>query len=417
MISAQENDLLTAVGAGTPGGEMLRRYWHVVCPTAELAGDQRTRRVSLLGEKLVAYRDRSGTYGLVEERCPHRNASLYYGYVEEAGIRCAYHGWMFDETGACMEQPFEPKQESTREGFHHTAYPVQELAGLLFTYMGPQPAPQLPRWDVLARGDGTRVLEVHPDLDCNWLQCQENSLDPVHTHYLHVRRMVEKGLWEPKTLRAPQRYAFQQFELGIVKKRVFGDDGDVAWTQLGHPAIFPNILRHVIERPGPSGVADADSISALPIDLQIRVPRDDTHTQIYVMYFTPNDDGRDDPKAFEPQVDYIQTKDEAGNFHLTSFPSQDEMAWETQGPITDRTLERLGVSDTGIVMWRRLMHDQIGVVQDGGEPIGVFRGLAENEIIDLGPSREWNGERWITKLWGGWGETSVWESPDVKRSR
>jgi hypothetical protein len=93
------------------------------------------------------------------------------------------------------------------------------------------------------------------------------------------------------------------------------------------------------------------------------------------------------------------------------------MAWETQGPITDRTSERLGVSDTGIVMWRRLLHEQIEVVQDGGEPIAVFRDLAEDAIIDLGPSREWNGERWVTKEWGGWGETRVWESPPVSLTR
>jgi 5,5'-dehydrodivanillate O-demethylase len=411
MLTVEENELLTQVGAGTPGGELLRRYWHVVCPVDELSDEHRTRRVTLLGEKLVLYRDMSGTLGLVEERCPHRNASLYYGYVENAGIRCAYHGWMFDETGACIEQPFEPKQESTREAFHHTAYPVQEYCGLVFAYLGPQPAPLLPHWDVIARGDGTRVLEVHPDLDCNWLQCQENSLDPVHTHYLHVKRMVEKGLWDPKTLRAPERYAFQQFPLGIVKKRVYGNDGDVPWAQLGHPAIFPNILRHVIERPGPAGVADPDSIAALPIDIQIRVPRDDTHTQVYVMYFTPNADGHDDPTAFSPKVRYIQTKDDSGEFHLTSFPSQDEMAWETQGPITNRTIERLGVSDTGIVMWRRLLHEQIEVVQDGGDPIGVFRGTGDDRIIDLGPSREWDGTRWVTKAWQGWGETRVWESP------
>jgi len=225
--------------------------------------------------------------------------------------------------------------------------------------------------------------------------------------------MVEKGLWEPKTLRAPERYSFQQFPLGIVKKRVYGDDGDVPWAQLGHPAIFPNILRHVVERPGPEGVPDTDAISGLPIDLQIRVPLDDTHTRVYVVYFTPNDDGADDPMAFKPTVKYIETKDDSGEFHLSSFPSQDEMAWESQGPVTNRMTERLGVSDTGIVMWRRLMQEQIEVVEDNGEPIAVFRGLGTDEIIDLGPSREWNGNRWVTKRWAGWGETQVWESPPV----
>jgi 5,5'-dehydrodivanillate O-demethylase len=133
------------------------------------------------------------------------------------------------------------------------------------------------------------------------------------------------------------------------------------------------------------------------------------------MYFTPNEDRHDDAAAFTPKVKYIETKDESGEFHLTSFPSKDEIAWETQGPIADRTIERLGVSDTGIVMRRRLMHEQIEVVQDGGEPIAVFREV--DDIIDLGPSREWNGERWVAKARKGWGETRVWESPVVTIGR
>ena len=413
MLTTEENELLTRVEAGTPGGELLRRYWHPVCTIEDLTPERPTRRITLLGERLVAYRDKQGTYGLVAERCPHRSASLYYGYVEEQGIRCAYHGWLFNEEGRCLEQPFELKQETTKDAFRQPAYPVQELGGLLFTYMGPAPAPQLPRWDVLAREDGNRTVEVHGLLGCNWLQCQENSLDPSHTHYLHLRRMVEKGKRPGNSLRPPERYSFQEHPFGVVKRRVFGGDGQLRWEQLGHPAIFPNILRHATERPSPSGDPTPDDAAAWPIDLQIRVPVDDTHTQIYIIYFEPTDDGTLDGVSGVPDITHISVRNEDGDFDLETFPSQDEMAWETQGPIADRSVERLGISDTGIVMWRRMLHQQIRTVQDGGDPMGVFRNLEPGEIIDVGPSREWNGERYVPKAWHGWGNGKIWTTPNV----
>jgi 5,5'-dehydrodivanillate O-demethylase len=411
MLSAEENELFTRVGPGTPAGELLRRYWHPICPVSEITPEKPRKRVLLLGEQLVLYRDLRGTYGLVAERCSHRSASLYYGYVEEKGIRCPYHGWVYDEKGRCLEQPFEQNREASRLSFRHPAYPVQELGGLLFAYLGPEPVPLLPKWDVLARQDGERTVEVQPLLGCNWLQCQENSLDPTHTYYLHLRRMVEKGKFKGRRIRAPERYSFQEFPLGIVKRRVFGGDGDLRWEQLGHPAIFPNILRHISERPGASGDPTPEDIAASPIDLQFRVPVDDTHTQIFIIYFVPTAAGSVGSGA--EKVTYISVRDEDGEFHLESFPSQDVMAWETQGPITDRTAERLGVADTGIVMWRKILREQIKIVQDGGDPMGVFRGAENEGIIDLGPSREWDGERFVSKPWSGWGNGKIWTSPNV----
>src|SRR6266545_6185204 len=174
--------IFSQVGPGTPCGELLRRYWHPFCVAADLTPEHPRKRVRLLGEDLVVYRadgsarpDSSGRggngdYGLVGEHCSHRGASLYYGFVEGDCIRCPYHGWLYDTTGQCLEQPFEPQQSIMRHAIHHPAYPVQKLAGLLFAYLGPRPAPLLPRWDVLAREDGERIIEVRlPILECNWL--------------------------------------------------------------------------------------------------------------------------------------------------------------------------------------------------------------------------------------------------------
>ena len=217
MLTAEENELFTSVGSGTARGDLLRRYWHPVCTTDEVTSEKPTRRVTLLGEQLVVYRDRRGVYGLVAERCPHRGASLYYAYIEHKGIRCAYHGWLFNDRAGAWSSPSNPSRKRTRDAFPHSAYPVQELGGLLFAYLGPAPAPLLLKWDVLAREDGNRTVETHEPLNCNWLQCQENSVDPAHTYYLHLRRMVEKGKFRGRELLPPERYLFQEHSFGIVK--------------------------------------------------------------------------------------------------------------------------------------------------------------------------------------------------------
>src|SRR5439155_11182986 len=162
MLTREENELLTRVGPGTPCGELLRRYWQPVCVASELSSDRPTKRLQILGEDLVMFRDANGGYGLVGEHCSHRGASLYYGFLEDGGIRCPYHGWLYDSGGHCLEQPFEPAQSIMKHTLRHPAYPVQELAGLLFAYMGPpENQPLLPRWDVLAWEDGTRQVARH----------------------------------------------------------------------------------------------------------------------------------------------------------------------------------------------------------------------------------------------------------------
>ena len=171
MLSQEQNERLTRVGPGTPCGDLMRRYWQAVCPVGELTGSSpRKKRVRILGENLVVYRKDDGTFSAVAENCPHRAASLYFGFIEPDGIRCCYHGWKYDgETGACVDRPFE--KSAPPQGLRLTTYPIQELSGLLFIYMGPNPesAPLLPRWDVLARTDqvvGTIYEALHrPEMD------------------------------------------------------------------------------------------------------------------------------------------------------------------------------------------------------------------------------------------------------------
>src|SRR5215467_3389952 len=170
MLTSAENEMLTRVSAGQPAGELLRRYWLPVGVACELSAENPTQAVRILGEMLVLFRDTRGRVGLLEDRCSHRGASLCYGRVEERGIACAYHGWLYDTEGNCLETPAEPRASKFHLTVKHTAYPVQKLAGLYWAYLGPEPVPAIPKYDVWARTDGWHWLRAMPQLDCNWLQ-------------------------------------------------------------------------------------------------------------------------------------------------------------------------------------------------------------------------------------------------------
>src|SRR5712692_5788883 len=184
FLTEEENRKLTQVGPGTPGGEFLRRYWHPVAGLHELTDEAPTPHVRLLGEDLVLFRDKSGRVGLLADHCSHRGASLLYGRVEERGIACAYHGWLYDTQGNCLETPAEPADSKFYLTVKAKAYPVQKLGGFYWTYMGPLPAPALTKYDVLARADGHRTITVFPNLDCNWFAAAENAVDPWHLQIL-----------------------------------------------------------------------------------------------------------------------------------------------------------------------------------------------------------------------------------------
>ncbi len=366
MLSNETNELLTQVGPGTPCGELLRRYWHPVAVAAELTDNKPKKKVRILGEDRGAG-DSEERYGLLGESCSHRHASLYYGFIDSDGLRCAYHGWKYDVNGKCIEQPFEKDPEFKRE-VCHKAYPVVKLSGLLFTYMGPpEKKPLLPRWDFLVREDWPRKIEVQPILNCNWLQPMENAVDPSHTRFLHGETFRRKGTRDASyNLRRVDHFYFEGCEWGIRKGRVFADGEKEA----GHFLIFPNILRH-------------------PGSLHYRTPIDDTHTLIVrIIRLNPERVSRQNPD--ELPVEYVNTKNGDGEFHMETFPSQDAMAWETQGPVYDRTTEMLGESDRGITLYRKMLIDQIRLVQQGGEPMALVRHAAQNRIIKF-VTTEWRG--------------------------
>ena len=371
MLTKDENELLTSVGRGTPGGELLRRYWMPIACTGELTEQKPIKAARLLGEDLVVYRDKRGRYGVVGEQCPHRKASLAFGRVDEEGIRCPYHGWKFDCTGKCLEMPAEPESGGFKDKIKHVAYPAERLGGLIWTYMGPQPAPLLPRWDVLAWENGKRWIQKHEIYKCNWLQPMENSVDPSHLYWLHG----DTAHLAPTVDRYEEDHQFTPFEYGIMKRRITPGRkaGDPPVVDQ-HPLLFPITLRHVFRASKTTGF--------LLHNLQIRVPVDDAHTQVFVVYFTPNDADKT-PADGDTPWEYFPIRDENGEYRLTEVLVQDAMAWETQGAPTDRTQEHLGVGDEGIILLRKILREQIEIVRNGGDPLGIVRAATTNSLIEF----------------------------------
>jgi 5,5'-dehydrodivanillate O-demethylase len=374
MLSKEKNEQLTRVGPGTPMGELLRRYWWPIA-TASMLGPVPIKR-RLLGEDLVLYRDKSGALGLLEERCPHRRASMVYGCVEENGLRCGYHGWLFGKDGACLEQPPEPAHSTFKDRIRAQAYKVEELGGLIFAYMGPDPAPLLPRFDMYVWEDAWRDIG-HCVVPSNWLQIMENSVDPHHVEWLHgyyatfVNNLA--GRPGPKTFTKRHiKVAFDQFEFGIIKRRVLeGSTEENDDWKIGHPLVFPNMLR----------VGGAGMYS-----FQIRVPMDDTHTwHVWYQAYRPEDQVV--PPQGEIPTYEVPIYDDKGEVIVDYVDGQDIMAWMTQGAIADRSEEHLGTSDAGVIMLRRLLFENMEIVKNGGDPMGTIRDPARR-CIELPQERD-----------------------------
>jgi 5,5'-dehydrodivanillate O-demethylase len=350
-------------------GELLRRYWHPVAATATLDAEP-VLPVKLLGENLALYRSPTGELGLIAERCPHRGASMVYGIPEEGGLRCPYHGWKFSGSGACMEQPAEPPDSTFRHRVRIPAYPVQELGGLIWAYLGPAPVPILPRYDMFTWDNVIREIGA-TTLSCNWLQIMENSVDPVHAEWLHGRYSdyVNGRIGGPAAgfTKRHRKIGFDVFDYGIIKRRLIESESDDSddW-QIGHPLIFPNMVRF-----GAGG----------HYTLEIRVPLDDTHTwQLWYTVYRPRIEV--EPQVSVPMYD-VPIYGDDGRFVTDFGRGQDAMAWATQGEVIPRNLEHLGVSDTGVILYRRLLQQQMERMTRGEDPMNVHRGGQVDEVIDL----------------------------------
>lgn len=355
------NMALVETGAGTGMGELLRRYWHPVAESRQVT--DLPRKVRILGEDLILFRDKAGKPGLLYPRCMHRGTSLYYGRIEEAGIRCCYHGWLFDTEGRCLEQPCEPDGGKHLDAVRQPWYPVAERYGLVFAYLGPpERKPLLPRYDILENlgddeqlwinvgGFGSTGDDSLDEVPYNWTHMNENVMDPYHVHVLHT------------TLSGPQFAAefallpevvFYESEYGVCYSALRElDDGRTvdrvsSW-------FMPNIMSvpDIGLKPG-----KASLISWV-------VPTDDSH---YLQYFVMRM-----PKGMEFDAIRFGGKrwGEMTEEEHQRYPGDFE-AQAGQGPITLHAEEHLATSDRGILMMRRLMRQNLKTVAEGGNPMNL----------------------------------------------
>lgn len=356
MLSPQENELFTKIGPGTPMGEVLRRYWHPVSCSEFVTG--KPHRVKVLGEELVLYRGADGAPAMMQLRCAHRSVALDYGRVEGDRIRCPYHGWLYDRSGQCLEQPAEPEGSSFKEKVKLRSYRVQEFGGLVFGYMGPDPAPVLPLYDVLRMTAGVKEVQIQ-NINANWFNHVENIVDISHLAWLH-------GYTFPAYGARKVTYHWERKDYGLDNVMLIEGIDDTHISCFG----FPTVNRFALPAVDPSG--------ELVRSMIYRVPVDDASTLLYFVRFYPSD-----KRSFHSSRRAVKLGEYAplaNDWWGIDVNDQDRMVVEQQGVIADRPNEHLGVSDGGIIAMRQMMRESLAAVAQGKDPLCVIRDPAKRAV-------------------------------------
>ena len=427
MMSAEQNRRLTQTGPGTPGGELLRRYWQPVALAEELSGPRPVRPVRLLGQDLVLFRDEAGRLGLLDRDCPHRNADLAFGRLEDGGLRCPFHGWLFDTAGRCLDTPAEPEGSRLCDRIRQRAYHVAERGGIVWACLAEGEPPAFPALDCFAAPD-SHVFAFKGLIECNWLQALEVGIDPAHASFLH-------RFFEDEDAAASYGKQF----------RAASADSDMPMTQVLREYPRPRIE----VEPAPHGLritalrrlsdsrthvrvtnlvfpqAFAIPLSAEMTITQWHVPVDDTRCYWYAIFTSfaaPVDKGRMREQRlalyelpdYRPKVgrhnDYGFDPEEQARRTYTGMGEDinvhDQWAVESQGRIQDRTREHLASSDRAIAANRRLLFRAMEAVERGERPLMALDPAAAGGVT--GPA-----------TMDGIGPTEGWEAywPEVDRRR
>ncbi len=429
MISAEQNELMTRTGADSPAGRLLRNYWQPVALVDELEGKRPMKAVKVLGQDLVLFRDEDGRYGLLDRDCPHRGADLAYGRIEDGGLRCAFHGWLFDVRGQCLQTPAEPDGSKLAGRIRQRSYPVVEKSGVLFAWFGEGSPSAFPAFDCFVAPD-SHTFAFKGFLECNWMQALEVGIDPAHASFLH--RFFEdedtsggygkqfRGTSADSDM--PITRVLREFERPEIKvdrtdyglrlialRSLNASDMHVRVTNLLFPQAF------VIP------------MSAEMTISQWHVPVDDTHCYWYAIFtsFTGPVDKqmmRDQRLQLYTLPDY---KPRVGKWNHYGFDAEqqrtstytgmghdinvhDQWAVESPGPIQDRTREHLGTTDKGVIAYRKMLVEAIEQNAAGAKPLMVLDEAAAGvltgppSIDGIGPGATWN---------------DYWQEADLKRRR
>jgi phthalate 4,5-dioxygenase len=392
-------DLPVRTGPGTPGGALLRSYWQPVALSRHLPAGSAPQAIRILGEDLVLFRDERGRPGLLGLRCPHRRADLSYGRIEAGGLRCVYHGWVFDVEGACLEQPAEPERGRHRDKIAQKHYPVIERGGGLWAYMGAGAPPVFPNYPALAVPDDHRfTFRWHAS--CNYLQGNEGNVDPVHTSYLHAfdpAMQPEGGTLRPAVSQAvfgadiAPKLAVRETHFGM---RIFAE------RQVPGPRKRQLRITNLIM---PNGCAIAGSEQQfgrgghsmfwhVPIDDEshwrfefifhgsVPLPKEE-----FEAHYRTECDESGFPKR-RPENRFLQDREQMKRSYLGMdrvFPAHDLFVTESMGRIVDREEEHLATSDLALVRSRRMLAQGMADVAAGKDPVGVIRDPAANDFRDL----------------------------------
>jgi phthalate 4,5-dioxygenase oxygenase subunit len=418
MLSAEQNDRITRVGPGKPAGELLRRYWQPAALVDELAGNRPVKPVRLLGEDLVIFRDEMGRCGLLGRACPHRGTDLTYGRLEDGGLRCAFHGWLFDVEGKCLQTPAEPEDSNLCRNIRHKAYPVLERSGILFAYMGTGTPPEFPDFDCFV-APRSHTFAFKGMIDCNWLQSLEVGIDPAHTSFLHrffhdedpkagygklfrdtsidsamPMTKIMREFPRPRIEVEPTDFGFRVLAL----RQIDADNSHVRVTNL----MFPNAFVIPMSR-----------------DMTItqwHVPIDDKKHYWYAIFTSfgapvDKDEMRRQRLQLYELPDYIPRKNRSNNYGFDPHEQEhdtytgmgadinvhDQWACESMGEIADRSQEHLGQSDKAIAAYRRLLRAAIDAVEKGESPAIAFDAASAKmmtgpaAIDGIGPTDDWRG--------------------------
>jgi phthalate 4,5-dioxygenase oxygenase subunit len=387
MLSRHQNDLITQTGPGTPGGRLLRSYWQPIATSEEMAPGAAPLPVRVMSEDLVLFRDPAGELGLIGLFCPHRGTDLSYGRVENGGLRCLYHGWLFDRHGGCLEQPAERAGSGFKDKIRHPAYPVVEKGGVIWTYMGEGAAPLIPDFAFLT-APAEKRMAFRVIQECNWVQGLESSVDPAHTSFLHRMSGGDNRFFREST----------NPELEV-ERTSFG-------TRMHSLRIMPGGERYlrITNYLYPNGTTPVGGEAPPVQGYQGRwyVPMDDvTHCRFEFFYqhggtldkdalrrIRAENVGPDRRHIRRADNRYLQDRDEMmrddtfcgmGRY----IPAQDAFAIETQGRIQDRTKEHLGTTDIAIIEMRKALLDAIARMEQGHEAPGLLRDPAANRFPDF----------------------------------
>lgn len=400
MLSKEQNELLTRTGPGTPGGELLRRYWQPVGLSEEIPERSAPKPVRILSEELVLFRDEHGDPALLGLRCPHRGVDLSYGRIEHGGLRCLYHGWLFAKDGRCLAQPGEPEGSTFKDRLRHTAYPCREANGLIFAYMGPGEPPPLPKFPFL-EAPGERVWCTKMWNACNYLQGNEGNVDPQHLSFLHRFFDPTEQFRDSRVIMggdvAP-RLVVEETAFGLRAYAVRNASDDEVYVRISN-FVMPNGSTF-------DGVPLTDPRLGPPqpnagYQAHWHVPVDDEHHYKYIVvqsyeepldhaFFDRSIKGDMDANYARPRSAanrYLQNREEMETHTYTgmgaNFQDHDRFAIESEGAIFDRSTEHLGATDAPVIVMRKQMLKAIADVQAGRDPLMIVRDGSVDPVAEL----------------------------------